>query len=201
MSQKELYKAAVEGMLFTWGQPLSLSSIMKVIDLEKTEAKELMDELISEYEVGRRGLRIRQIGKGYQLVTASEVAPFIERLCTPVKVRKLSQSALEVLAIIAYNQPVTKGEMEAVRGVRSDRVVEGLLQKGLIMEKGRADTVGRPTVYGTTDLFLEKFGFASIKELPELEDLSVLVSGEKEDEEDGEQLRIDIPLSGASEEV
>ena len=104
-------------------------------------------------------------------MTREENADYIERLCTPVKARKLSQSALEVLAIVAYKQPVTKGEIEAIRGIKCDRVMEGLIKKDLVCEKGRSDAVGRPILYGTTDTFLKNFGFSSLKELPPIDDI------------------------------
>ena len=104
-------------------------------------------------------------------MTREENADYIERLCTPVKARRLSQSALEVLAIVAYKQPVTKGEIEAIRGIKCDRVMEGLMKKDLVCEKGRSEAVGRPILYGTTDTFLKNFGFSSLKELPPIDDV------------------------------
>ena len=111
------------------------------------------------------------MNKAFQFVTREENADYIERLCTPVKARKLSQSALEVLAIVAYKQPVTKGEIEAIRGIKCDRVMEGLMKKDLVCEKGRSDAVGRPILYGTTDTVLKNCGFSSLKELPPIDDI------------------------------
>ena len=119
---------------------------------------------------------IREVNQSFQFVTREENADYIERLCTPVKVRKLSQSALEVLAIVAYKQPVTKGEIEAIRGIKCDRVMDGLIRKDLVCEKGRSDSVGRPILYGTTDTFLENFGFSSLKELPPIDDLEGVIA-------------------------
>lgn len=158
-------------MLFVWGEPLEIKTAAQVFGIDIAEAKEYLEELAKDYNSQERGLRIRKIGKTFQMVTAEENEEFIKRLCTPVKVKKLSQSALEVLAIIAYKQPVTKGEMEAIRGIKCDRVVEGLMKKELILEKGRSNAIGRPILYGTTDNFLRHFGFESIKDLPEIEDL------------------------------
>ena len=104
-------------------------------------------------------------------MTRKENRGYIERLCTPVRRRRLSQSALETLAIVAYKQPVTKGEIEAVRGIRCDRVLEGLMAKNLVTIVGRAETVGRPNLYGTTNEFLKQFEFESLKDLPKIEDL------------------------------
>ncbi|SFE15662.1 segregation and condensation protein B [Peptostreptococcaceae bacterium pGA-8] len=181
MSSKKIIKSAFESMLFLWGEPLEIKAAADVFGIKNEEAVEYLDELAREYEEEGRGLRIRKIGKSYQMTTAAENEEFIERLCTPVKVKRLSQSALEVLAIIAYRQPVSKGEMEAIRGVRCDRVVEGLLKKELICEKGRSQAVGRPILYGTTDNFLRQFGFSSIKELPEIEDLEGVLTTDDED--------------------
>ena len=130
---------------------------------------ECMENLKEEYEENARGIRIRKVNKGFQFVTAEENAEYIERLCTPVKRRKLSQSALEVLAIVAYKQPVTRGEIEAVRGIKCERVLEGLAAKNLVEEKGRSQGIGRPILYGTTDKFLKYFGFETLKELPTIE--------------------------------
>ena len=133
------------------------------------------EELKEEYEQEGRGIRLRRINKKFQFVTADSEAPYIERLCTPVKKRKLSQSALEVLAIVAYKQPVTRGEIEAVRGIKCERVLEGLARKELIEEKGRSNGIGRPILYGTTDTFLKYFGFSTLKELPDIEDIESLI--------------------------
>ena len=152
-----------------------------VFNISKQEVYDLLKELQEEYEQEGRGIAIREVNRAFQFVTREENADYIQRLCTPVKVRKLSQSALEVLAIIAYKQPVTKGEMEAIRGVRCDRVIEGLLKKDLIRETGRSEAIGRPILYGTTDVFLKNFGFTSIKDLPLIEDIESAVGTEAED--------------------
>ena len=141
---------------------------------------------------------IREVNKSFQFVTRSENLGYIERLCTPVKHKKLSQSALEVLALVAYKQPVTKGEIEAVRGIRCDRVIEGLTKKNLIAEVGRSTSVGRPVLYGTTDEFLRQFGFETLKELPAIEDIEGVLGDEEESsgETDSlllQQISIELP--------
>lgn len=186
MSSKKSIKSAFESMLFTWGEPLDAKTAGDVFNITKQEAIECFKELQREYEEEGRGIVIRQINQSFQFVTREENADYIRALCTPVKAKKLSQSALEVLAIVAYKQPVTKGEIEAIRGIRCDRVMEGLMKKDLVCEKGRSDAVGRPILYGTTDTFLQNFGFSSIKELPPIEDIDSIVSGSVSDEvEDG----------------
>ena len=177
MSSRKSIKSAFESMMFTWGEPLDVKRAADVMNISRQEAMECFLELKDEYIQEGRGIVIRQINQSFQFVTREENSDYIRRLCTPVKMKKLSQSALEVLAIVAYKQPVTKGEIEAIRGIRCDRVMDGLIKKELVCEKGRADTVGRPILYGTTDVFLKNFGFSSIKDLPEIEDIESIVSG------------------------
>ena len=171
MASKKAMKSAFESMMYVWGQPLEAKAAADVFNITKQEAYDLFKELQEEYEQEGRGIVIREVNKAFQFVTREENVDYIERLCTPVKARKLSQSALEVLAIVAYKQPVTKGEIEAIRGIKCDRVMEGLMKKDLVCEKGRSDAVGRPILYGTTDTFLKNFGFSSLKELPPIDDI------------------------------
>ena len=171
MSGKKTIKSAVEYMMFVWGKPLDTKEAAEVFNIDKNEMYGYFKELQEEYEREGRGIVIREVNKSFQFVTRAENIDYIERLCTPVKRRKLSQSALEVLAIIAYKQPVTKGEIEAIRGIRCDRAIEGLAKKNLVGEVGRSDAVGRPILYGTTDEFLKQFGFESLKDMPAIEDI------------------------------
>lgn len=184
MASKKTMKSALESMMFVWGEPLEAKTAADVFSISRQEAYELFKELQKEYEEEGRGIVIREVNKAFQFVTREENADYIQRLCTPVKVRKLSQSALEVLAIIAYKQPVTKGEIEAIRGVRCDRVMEGLLKKNLVRETGRSNAIGRPILYGTTDEFLKNFGFTSLKDLPLIDDIEAVVGSEAETAED-----------------
>ena len=171
MTRKKNLKSAFESMLFVWGQPLDVKTAADVCNINRQEAYDCFKELQEEYEQEGRGIRIREVNGAFQFATTEENADYIERLCTPVKTKRLSQSALEVLAIIAYKQPVTKGEIEAIRGIKCDRVIEGLAKKELVCEVGRSNAIGRPILYGTTDMFLKNFGFTSIKELPEIDDI------------------------------
>ena len=191
MSSKKTIKSAFESMLFTWGEPLEAKAAADVFNITRQEAIEYFIELQQEYEQEGRGIVIRRINQSFQFVTREENADYVKKLCTPVKTKRLSQSALEVLAIIAYKQPVTKGEIEAIRGIRCDRVVDGLLKKELICEKGRSDSVGRPILYGTTDIFLQNFGFSSIKDLPQIDDIESIVSGDYGDDAEAADDRID----------
>ena len=134
------------------------------------------------------------MNKSFQFVTCEENIEYIERLCTPIKHKKLSQSALEVLAIIAYKQPVTKGEIESIRGIRCDRVIDGLEKKELITEVGRSSGIGRPILYGTTDVFLKNFGFTNLKELPDIEEIEEIMGAEEPaDSLDLQQISLKLP--------
>lgn len=199
MSSKKTIKSAFESMMFTWGDPLQVKDAAEVFNISKEEALECFLELQQEYEQEGRGIVIRRINQSFQFVTREENADYVRSLCTPVKVKKLSQSALEVLAIVAYKQPVTKGEIEAIRGIKCDRVMEGLMKKELVCEKGRAEAIGRPILYGTTDTFLKNFGFSYIKDLPEIDDIESAMSGsfaddveDERDELNENQMRIEI---------
>ena len=181
MASKKTIKSAIESMMFVWGKPLDIKDVADVFNIDKKEIYEYFKELQEEYEQEGRGIVIREVNKSFQFVTRKENLDYIERLCTPVKHKRLSQSALEVLAIVAYKQPVTKGEIEAVRGIRCDRVIEGLAKKNLVAEVGRSDAVGRPILYGTTDEFLKQFGFETLKELPVIEDIEGVLSDDDSD--------------------
>lgn len=182
MNSKKTMKAAFEAMMYIWGGPLDVKQAAEVFDLSRDDAYKLFKELEREYQEEGRGIVIREINGSFQYVTRPEMADYVEKLCTPVKVKKLSQSALEVLAIIAYKQPVTKGEIEAIRGIKCERIIDGLSKKQLIEEKGRSNAVGRPILYGTTDEFLKKFGFSNISELPDIDDIEGII-GDNDDVE------------------
>ena len=176
-------KSALESLLFTWGEPLPAKLAAEAMNITEKEAVDALMELKEEYEQEGRGIRIRRIEKSFQFVTTADNHEYIERLCTPVKRRRLSQSALEVLAIIAYKQPVTKGEIEAIRGIRCDRVLEGLKEKELVEVTGRSDASGRPMLYGTTDTFLRYFDLEDIKGLPDIEDIESILEIPDEEED------------------
>ena len=168
MYSRKTMKSALESMMFMWGEPLEVKDAAMVLEADKGVIRELMVELLTEYEQEGRGIRIREADDAFGFVTYVENDIFIKKLCTPVRIRRLSQAALEVLAIIAYRQPVTRSEIDSIRGIKSERVIDGLIDKGLIEIKGRSEGVGRPLIYVTTREFLKKFGFASLKDLPEV---------------------------------
>lgn len=169
ISRRKAIKSTFEAMMFVLGEPLLAKDAAEVVEINKDEAYEIFLELKSEYEKEKRGIQIREINGSFQFITDKDQEMFIRKLCTPVKVKRLSQAALEVLAIIAYRQPVTRGEIDQIRGIKCDRVLEGLIDKGLIEISGRSEGIGRPLLYSTTDLFLKKFGFSSIDDLPNID--------------------------------
>ena len=190
MYSNKTMKSALETMMFMWGEPLEVKDAAEVLEAEKAEVRELFKELQAEYEQEGRGIRIREVGDAFGFVTLAENDMFLQKLCTPVRVRRLSQAALEVLAIIAYRQPVTRSEIDSIRGIKSERVIDGLIDKGLIEVTGRSEGVGRPLIYATTKEFLKKFGFASLKDLPEVPEYEEL---RREREEEGYgQMSIDF---------
>lgn len=198
MTSKKTMKAAFESMMFVWGGPLDVKAAAEIFNINWKEAYDYFVELQEEYSKDERGIRVREVNKSFQFVTAQENAEYIERLCTPVKQRKLTQSALEVLAIIAYKQPVTKGEIEAIRGIKCDRIIDGLQKKDLVGEVGRSTGVGRPILYGTTDAFLKHFGFKNLKELPDLEEITGHMADDTDQEEpidsvDLQQISLQLP--------
>ena len=191
MYSKKVMKSALETMMFMWGEPLEVKDAAQILEAEKAEVRELFKELQTEYEQEGRGIRIRQVEDSFGYVTHVENEMFIEKLCTPVRVKRLSQAALEVLAIIAYRQPVTRSEIDSIRGIKSERVIDGLTDKGLIEVVGRSEGVGRPLIYATTKEFLKKFGFASLKDLTEVAEFEEL-RRTPEEAEAGDQIAIDF---------
>lgn len=165
-------KSALESMMFVWGSPLPAATAAEVIGVDTSYIRQCAAELREEYEARGSGLAVREINGGFQLCTRAENEEYIAELCTPVRTRRLSNPAMEVLTIIAYKQPVSRSEIDFIRGLKSENVLYGLQRKGLIEEKGRGTGLGRPVLFGTTELFLEKFGISSLKELPQIEEYS-----------------------------
>ena len=156
----------IEAILFVAGEPVNLKDLQRALEVTEDETRLAIDALDSDYSYHRRGITLKRFGEHVQLSTRAEYAPYVERLLQPIQKQSLSQSALETLAIVAYRQPVTKLEMEAVRGVKCDYSVQSLVNKGLIEEVGRKEALGRPILYGTTDTFLAHFGLHSLDDLP-----------------------------------
>ena len=156
----------LEAILFVAGEPVAVADLAQALEVSEMEIMHAVEELQRECE--RRGVTIHRYGDHLRMETRPEYAPYVERLLQPVQRQTLSQTAMETLAVIAYRQPVTKGEVEQVRGVKCDYSVQSLLHKGLIREAGRKEALGRPILYATTDRFLEHFGLSDIRELPPL---------------------------------
>jgi segregation and condensation protein B len=164
----------VESLLFVSPEPLDLAQIARVLDVPR-ETVEAGLSLLSA-DAPRRGIHVQRLGDLLQLVSAPEAAPYIERLRGSEGVAKLSTAAMETLAIVAYQQPVTRARIEAIRGVNSDRALATLQARGLIAEVGRLETAGRPALFGTTFEFLQHFGLHDLGDLPPLpEDLEMLI--------------------------
>lgn len=170
---KEELKSIIEALLFIWGDPLSLKDISHVLEINEKQTKKIIGEMVDEFNYNRRGIKIIQTGNSYQLSTRPEHFEWIEKLSLPKTKKKLSNAALETLSIITYKQPVTKSEIEAIRGVRCDKALETLLEKEVIKEKGRLEKTGRPILYGTTKQFLKYFGLKNLNELPSLDNFNL----------------------------
>lgn len=161
-------KAALECLLFATTEPLSLKEIASILELNLKDANELVFQLIDDYNDSSRGLQIFSVAEGYQMSTKPEYATYLEKICRP-RSNPLSKPAMETLAIIAYRQPITRAEIEAIRGVRVEHLLSTLLEKDLIKEAGRKDAPGRPILYETTTEFLIYLGLSSLQDLPPLE--------------------------------
>lgn len=166
MDQAQL-TGIIEAILFVCGEPVQVADIAHSLDMTEGELLDAVAALRAEYTKDGRGLRLNQFGGSLQLSIRPELAAHVERLLQPVQKQSLSQAALETLSIIAYRQPVTKSDIESVRGVKCDYSVQSLLRKQLIAEVGRRETLGRPILYGTTEAFLSHFGIETLDALPE----------------------------------
>ena len=165
----------VEAILFVTGNAVEKKDICRAMEISEAELEETLDAQESGYDFERRGLRLLRFGAHVQLATRPDYAPYVEKLLQPVQKQSLSQAVMETLAVIAYRQPVTKAEIEQIRGVKCDYSVQSLVAKGLIEEVGRKEALGRPILYGTTDAFLRHFCLTSLSELPEI-DFSALAA-------------------------
>lgn len=162
-------KSVLESLLFAWGEPLNINEISRILDMSTGNVNHILEEMmISFNQETDRGLVIQKFGNSYQITTKKENYDFIQSLLQTTVNKSLSTAAMETLSIIAYKQPVTKVEIELIRGVKCSNVIKGLLDKNLIKEVGRLDKPGRPAIYSTTDEFLRHFGLNSINELPAL---------------------------------
>ncbi|MGG1313517.1 SMC-Scp complex subunit ScpB [Cohnella laeviribosi] len=170
-------KSVLEGLLFVSGdEGISVKTMADVVEMDAEVVLDVLRDLQSDFVRQNRGLRISEVAGGFRLTTAPEHAPFLQKLAYSPARSALSQAALETLSIVAYRQPITRVEIEEIRGVKADRPIQSLIAKDLIEEVGRADAIGRPILYGTTKTFLDYFG------LPDLDHLPDPMVGEGEDE-------------------
>ncbi len=167
IDEKEI-EATIEAMLFAYGEKLTLIRISEILGINKNILKPIIDDMILRYKNSLRGIMIREISDGYQLCSKPEYHKYIKNLFEQKQKQSLSSAALEALAIIAYNQPITRTKIESIRGVDSDSAVSKLLERNLIKEAGRLETPGKSIVYETTEEFLRCFGFKSCSELPQI---------------------------------
>jgi len=165
-------RGAVEALLFVADEPLSASRIAKVLEADPGEVESALAELAAHYRDEERGIQLREVAGGWRFYTHPAYHDLIERFVLSWDTRRLSQAALEALAVIAYHQPVTRAGVNSVRGVNSDAVIASLMEKGLVREVGRDRESGNAILYGTTRTFLEKFGLKDLAELPPLEEFS-----------------------------
>ena len=181
---KERIPYAVEGILFAAGEPVRASKLAAVLEVDPDEVREAVKQLKYQYDTELRGVQIIEIDDGYQICSRPEYYAYIQEIMGEQRRQALSNAAMEALAIIAYKQPITRGQVEYIRGVNSDGAVNRLVERGLIEECGRLDAPGRPILYKTTQNFLRCFGLKTPKDLPEI-DLSRLKG-------DFEQVELDI---------
>lgn len=162
----ENIKYAIEGILFAAGEPVKAAKLAVVLDVSLKEVQNAVKELKEEYDRDKRGFNIIEILEGYQICSRPEYYTYIQEILGEQRNQPLSNAAMEALAIIAYKQPITRGQIEHIRGVNSDGCVNRLYERGLIEEAGRLDAPGRPILYATTQTFLRCFGLKSPQELP-----------------------------------
>lgn len=179
MESKEM-KAVIECLLFVSDKPLSLGSLHNLFErVDRRTLLACLDELKAEYDLQGRAFQLVEIAEGYQLSTRVQYAPWIRKLYKNRTNSKLSRAALETLAIIAYRQPVTKAEIEDIRGVSADGVVNSLAERKLVRIVGRKEVVGRPLLYGTTKEFLHFFGLKDLTDMPELKELQEILEADE----------------------
>ena len=167
-------QGVLEGLLFVVGnEGISLEQLTEILGIDKKELEILLTNLNLEYENDNRGLKIETLGNKYKLVTKKEHKEYYEKLVSVEKSENLSQAALETLAVIAYNEPVTRLYVDEIRGVDSSHMIRKLLYRNLVKELGRSDLPGRPILYGVTDEFLDYLGLSSKEELPKLENIEI----------------------------
>ena len=174
-------KGRIEAILFVAGEAVGIRDLAKALRIEEKELKEALKKIGSEYDYEQRGFMLKRFGDKVQLATRPLYSEDVLRLLQPVQQQSLCQAAMETLAVVAYKQPVTRAEVEQIRGVKCDYSLQSLMIKGLIQEAGRKDTIGRPILYATTDMFLSHFGIQGLEDLPPLPETESENSEETDD--------------------
>ena len=165
-SEEGTLKGRIEAILYVAGEAVSLRDLARALQAEEGEIRKTVDSLRDEYDYEQRGFMLKRFSDKIQLATRPLYAQDVIRLLQPVQQQSLSQAAMETLAVVAYKQPVTRAEVEQIRGVKCDYSLQSLINKGLIREAGRKDTIGRPILFCTTDEFLSHFGLEGLDKLP-----------------------------------
>lgn len=166
-------EAAIESILFIASEAVPISKIAYAVEQDLKTTKDIINNLIQKYEQDKRGLQIIEINNSYQMCTNPKCFEFIRRLYSNQQKQKLTQTLLETLAIIVYKQPITKMQIEEIRGVSAEHAVNKLIERKLIHEIGRLDIPGKPILFGTTEEFLRYFGFNSLDKLPKISDIEI----------------------------
>lgn len=188
--EKKNYEAVIEAILFTMGESVELEKIAAALELPVEETKELVEHLRSEYETSGHVMKIIELDGAYQMCTKSEMYEYLIRIAKQPKKHVLTDVLLETLSIIAYKQPVTKAEIEKIRGVSCDHAVSRLVEYNLVKELGRLDAPGKPLLFGTTEDFLRSFGVQSLDQLPSLS--QVQIEEFKQEAEEEMKVKLDI---------
>lgn len=191
MKKREM-EAALEAVLFTMGQAVPLASLARSVEQDQETTKMLLHKMMERYEKEDRGIRLLELENSFQLCTKKEYYENLIRVASEPKKQELSEAALETLSIIAYKQPVTKAEIQRIRGVASDHAVNRLVEFGLVCEVGRLDAPGRPILFATTEEFLRRFGVGSLEELPRLDDEKIRTFEREAAEEAEGQLTLGV---------
>ena len=172
MENKTKLKGIIEAILFTIGESVTLDRLASVLEKDPEDLKVILEEMKIDYNAEERGICLIELDGAYQICTKIETYDYVRKLVSQPKKRSLTDVMLETLSIIAYKQPVTKQEIEAIRGVKCDFAVNKLIEYKLVKELGRLETLGRPIVFGTTEEFLRCFGVSSIEELPDIDEVT-----------------------------
>jgi len=191
----------IEAILFVAGEPVLMEELAKALDVSVSEVQTTLGQMRDDYDYHQRGFLIRFVGERVQLATRPLYAPDVVRLLQPIQKQSLSQAAMETLAVVAYKQPITRAEVEQIRGVKCDYSLQSLINKNLVQEVGRKDTVGRPILYGTTPEFLIHFGIGRLDELPAMPQTSGEPAGKNAPAAETIVPEGEIPMASSGAEV